>query len=120
MKFEKGKYYSHEGGRQISIVAEVATDMWGKMLVVEEADKTGHGISCMEINEITDILSLGWIEIGKEEWLRNFEEATCDACGKIFISGDKFVPTDKGPLHVACFSAIIEERGPDVVETSIH
>ena len=67
---EIGKFYSHEAGRQISIVGEVLTTRWGKMLVVEEADKTGHSISCIEGDEA---LGDAWVEIGREEWMKNFE-----------------------------------------------
>lgn len=70
MKFENGKYYSHSGGRQIAIVGEVETTRWGIMLVVEESDKTGHAISCIQVD--SEDISENWQEIGREEWLRNF------------------------------------------------
>ena len=68
MTFEIGHFYSHEAGRQIAVLAEVETYKWGKMLVIEEADDTGHSISCAEItaNDST------WVEIGEIEWLQNF------------------------------------------------
>jgi len=69
MIFEVGRYYAHEAGRQIAVLAEVETYKWGKMLVIEEADKTGHSISCAEIAEANDN---NWIEIGETEWLQNF------------------------------------------------
>ena len=121
MKFEPGKFYSHEGGRQVAILAEVETYRWGKQLVVEEADGSGHGISVMEMNDVADIEKQGWVEIGKTEWMRNFEKQTCDACGKVFQDGDKFVPTDDGPIHVTCYSQLIKERGPDIIQpVSVH
>ena len=69
MIFQVGRYYAHEAGRQIAVLAEVLTYKWGRMLVIEEADKTGHSISCAEISEAN---SNNWVEIGKEEWMRNF------------------------------------------------
>ena len=72
MNFEPGKFYSHDAGRQIAVVGEVETYKWGKMLVIEEADSTGHSISCVEAADAEANESL-WIEIGKEEWLRNFK-----------------------------------------------
>ena len=121
MKFKPERFYSHEGGRQIAVLSEVETYRWGKMFVVEEADKSGHAISVMEINETADIEKQGWVEIGKSEFMRNFEESTCDACGKVFQDGDKFVPTDDGPIHVQCYSQLIKERGPDLVQpVSVH
>ena len=69
MIFEVGHFYSHEAGRQIAVLAEVKTYKWGKMLVIEEADRTGHSISCAEIAEANDST---WTEIGEIEWLQNF------------------------------------------------
>lgn len=69
MFFEVGHFYQHEAGRQIAVLAEVTTYRWGRMLAVEEADATGHSISCAEIEEANDH---NWVEIGKEEWLLNF------------------------------------------------
>jgi len=72
MTFEIGHFYSHEAGRQIAVLAEVKTYKWGRMLVIEEADRTGHSISCAEIAEANDN---NWVEIGKAEWLQNFRRA---------------------------------------------
>jgi hypothetical protein len=67
--FEIGKFYQHRKGRYIAPLGIVKTYKWGEQLVVEETDKTGHSISCVgigaECNE-------NWIEIGRDEWLRNF------------------------------------------------
>ena len=70
MLFEAGKFYSHEAGRQIAVLAEVETYKWGKMLVIEEADGTGHSISCAEVGEEAN--DHNWVEIGREEWMLNF------------------------------------------------
>ena len=70
MKLEVGRFYCHEGGRQIAVVGEVETYKWGKMFVIEEADSTGHGISCTEATD----LGGNWVEIGREEWLSNFPD----------------------------------------------
>ena len=67
MTFQVGRFYAHEAGRQIAVLAAVETHKWGKMLVIEEADRTGHSISCAEIAEANN-----WVEIGKAEWQRNF------------------------------------------------
>ena len=69
MIFQVGRFYAHEAGRQIAVLAEVSTYKWGKMLVIEEADKTGHSISCAEIAEAN---GNNWVEIGRAEWLQNF------------------------------------------------
>lgn len=74
MKFEVGKFYKHGKGRAIAIVGEVETYKWGKMLVVEETDKTGHGISCIDAK--AEDLHEKWVEIGKEEWMREFNGAS--------------------------------------------
>lgn len=71
MIFEVGHFYSHEAGRQIAVLAEVETYKWGRMLVIEEADGTGHSISCVEVGEEAN--DHNWCEIGREEWLRNFK-----------------------------------------------
>ncbi len=72
MKFQVGKYYSHIGGRHIAVLGTVSSYKWGKMLVIEEADRTGHSISCSEIGQEAN--DNNWVEIGKEEWLREFPE----------------------------------------------
>jgi len=78
MIFQVGRFYAHEAGRQIAILAEVSTYKWGKMLVIEEADKTGHSISCAEIMEANDN---NWIEIGVAEWIGNFPDLKLKADG---------------------------------------
>lgn len=70
LKFEPGKFYRHEDGRCIAILSEVNTYKWGKMLVVEETDPTGHSISCIT-GDATDYHER-WAEIGKDEWTREF------------------------------------------------
>lgn len=70
MKFENEKYYRHSAGRHIHIVGEVETTKWGMMLVVEEADTTGHAISCIQVG--SEDTADNWTEIGEEEWKRNF------------------------------------------------
>lgn len=70
MKLEPGKYYKHEKGRAIAVVGEVMTWKWGPMLVIEETDHTGHAISCIEHG--TEDLHQNWVEIGVEEWKREF------------------------------------------------
>jgi len=72
MIFEPGKFYIHEKGRQIAVVGEVMSYKWGKMLIIEEADKTGHSISCSEAGQ--EVNDNNWVEIGEEEWLRNFKQ----------------------------------------------
>ena len=71
MHFEVNKFYNHEAGRRIAVVGEVNTYKWGKMLVIEEVDDTGHGISCVEAGE--DVSESLWVEIAKHEWLENFK-----------------------------------------------
>ena len=120
MKFEIGHFYTHEAGRQVAVLGEVESYRWGKMLVVEEADKTGHSISCMEINEMADMEQIGWIEIGKAEWMRNFDDnVTCPDCGKVIEAGQKYVLSNGGPIHLECYTQRIKERGPELIET-IH
>jgi hypothetical protein len=70
LKLEKGKFYKHEKGRCIAVLDDVDTYKWGKLLVVEETDHTGHSISCVD-GEAED-LHERWIEISKDEWLMEF------------------------------------------------
>ncbi len=67
--FKPGHFYMHEAGRQIAVLGEVASYKWGKMLVIEEADSTGHAISCAEVGQEANE---NWVEIGRDEWLENF------------------------------------------------
>ena len=76
MIFEVGHFYAHEVGRQIAVLAKVETYKWGKMLVIEEADRTGHSISCAEIAEANN-----WVEIGVAEWIGNFPDLKLKADG---------------------------------------
>lgn len=70
LKFEKGKFYKHENGRSIAVLDEISTYKWGKMLVIEETDRTGHAISC--IGSDSADLHERWVEIGKDEWMMEF------------------------------------------------
>jgi hypothetical protein len=70
MKFEVGKFYLHNGGRKIVILSEVTSYKWNKMLVIEEVDATGHGISCAEVGQEANANC--WVEIGREEFLKDF------------------------------------------------
>ncbi len=70
MTFQVGHFYAHEAGRQIAVLGEVDSYKWGKMLVIEEADGTGHSISCAEVGQEAN--DHNWVEIGRVEWLRNF------------------------------------------------
>lgn len=82
LQFKPNSFYRHSAGRFIHIVGEVETTKWGIMLVAEEADHTGHGISCIEVGSEVDGES--WSEIGKAEWMRNFlpvEEACKESKG---------------------------------------
>jgi hypothetical protein len=65
---EVGKFYAHQGGRYIAVIDRVKTYRWGLMFVIEEADVTGHAVSCTEATELPDT----WVEVGREEWLQNF------------------------------------------------
>lgn len=40
MVFEKGKYYRHSAGAEMSIVGEVETTLYGNCLVAENAGKS--------------------------------------------------------------------------------
>ena len=108
MRFEPGKFYSHEGGRQIAVHGPIETYKWGSCFVIEEADKTGHAISVSEVDQAAS--DHEWVEIGKEEWMQNFKDSVCDECGKVFQGGDKFVTIDNQMLHVECFAERVKER----------
>jgi len=124
MKLEAGKFYvsvlrnTGGGHRKIAVLGPVETYRWGKMFVIEEADQSGHAVSCAEINQ--EFQDETWIEIGHDEWMLNLEDEFCDACGFAFKEGAKVVPTDDGLLHADCHKKRIEERGPKRVETIIH
>jgi len=118
MKLESGKFYSHaSGSRQIAVLGPVETYRWGLMFLIEEADKSGHAISCAGVNQ--ECPDETWIEIGRDEWFLNFEDEFCDECGRVFKDGEDAVPTEDGPLHADCFAKRVKERSiKDVV--TIH
>ena len=68
--FELGHFYRHNKGRYIAILCEVETYKWGKQFVVEETDKSGHSISCMDKDSGCNE---NWLEVGRAEWMRNFK-----------------------------------------------
>ena len=72
MNFEIGKFYQHSAGRYIAIVGEVETYKWGRMFVVEEMDKTGHAISCIQVG--SEDTADNWTEVGKSEFLQVFKD----------------------------------------------
>lgn len=76
LKFEVGKFYHHEHGRSIAVLAKVNTFKWGEMLVIEETDPTGHSISTVQAG--AEDLHERWVEIGKPEWERNFNRVRKD------------------------------------------
>jgi len=67
MKFEVGKYYRHTTGKEISIICEANTTMYGETLIAE-------GCHCTEFIAVgsDESAAVNWIEITKEEWLKNF------------------------------------------------
>lgn len=66
-----GSYYHHEKGRSIYVFGKAKTYRWGEVWSIEECDPTGHATSIVEATATR--LDDTWIEIGKEEWLREFK-----------------------------------------------
>ena len=86
MQFEVGKFYAHEGGRKIAVLGEVESYRWGTMLVIEEADKTGHSISCSEVGQEAN--ENNWVEIGLPEFMNTFGPITrerVERCGTVIL-----------------------------------
>lgn len=75
MIFEVGKYYKHDKGRAVSVVGQVTTKSWGHMVVLEETDRTGAAMSCVALSELDKACAENWIEIGPEEWAREYKRA---------------------------------------------
>lgn len=115
MKFEVGKYYSHEGGRQIAILSEFESIRWGKMFVVEAADITGFAVECMEDAGDAD-MGAWWVEIGKEEFRLNYQYVSCKECGKMFTDKSRPVKMGKENYHPTCLRNVTKERGAKNVE----
>ena len=64
MKLEIGKFYTHELGRSIAVLSEIKTYKWGRQVVIEETDPTGH---CMSVTDSNIKCKKGeWKEITKE------------------------------------------------------
>ena len=75
-RFKKGCFYIHPGGRCIAVLDEVKTYKWNQMFIIEETDKSGHAISCVEVG--SEDLNDKWTEIGEKEFLRNFNHVKPD------------------------------------------
>lgn len=66
MKFEAGKYYRHNSERDISIICEAETTVYGKALTAEESDGSLTAVGREEWN------AENYTEISREEWMKNF------------------------------------------------
>uniref|UniRef100_A0A6M3L4D8 Uncharacterized protein n=1 Tax=viral metagenome TaxID=1070528 RepID=A0A6M3L4D8_9ZZZZ len=118
MRFEVGKFYMHERGRMVAVIAEVKTYKWGPCYVVEEADGSGHSTSIVEVATMPD-LTTEWVEIGRREWMKNFKDQECEGCGKVFVENDRYVVSDEGYYHSECYAKFIASGvKPSVVEVS--
>ena len=73
MLFLPGKFYTHTHGRTIAVLDYIETFKWGKVLVIEETDHTGHGLSVIDEKDNTHDKTSSWTEIGKEEFNENFK-----------------------------------------------
>lgn len=69
MIFEIGKYYEHTTGRQLAILGELETTMFGKCLIAEQNDGPNF-ISVGRDSTSAD----NYHEISKEKWMKNFSE----------------------------------------------
>ena len=119
-RFVPGKFYKHPFGRSIAIVDEVETFKWGKLLVVEETDVTGHGISCCGVDALD--LNGQWTEISQEEFLSEFNKVyVCFECKEQIRTNQEYRMTQKfGPMHEECFQKIIEEEADEPAENTIQ
>ena len=68
-KFEIGKYYRHSSGKEIAILGEVDTTMYGKVFVAESNRES----NLRPVGQSNDH-ARDWVEISKEEWMKNFNE----------------------------------------------
>ena len=73
MLFQPGKFYTHTHGRTIAVLDYMNTHKWGKVLVIEETDHTGHGLSVIDEKDNAHDKTANWTEIGKEEFDENFK-----------------------------------------------
>lgn len=63
--FEVGKYYRHTTGKEISVIGELKTTMYGITLIAETSnglETVGKDSSC----------AVNWTEISESEWMKNF------------------------------------------------
>lgn len=67
MKFEKGKFYRHTTGQEISIICEADTTAYGNGFVAE----TNDGEMLMPVGK-GESHAENYTEITKEEWMKNF------------------------------------------------
>jgi hypothetical protein len=65
--FEVGKYYRHEAGDAMHILADVETTMWGSCLLAERAI-LGALVPVSKSEEAV----INWEEITEEEWFALF------------------------------------------------
>lgn len=73
MLFEPNKFYTHTEGRSIHTLEYVKTIRWGKILVIEETDHTGHAMSFIDDKALTPDQTENWTEISKKEFMINYK-----------------------------------------------
>ena len=67
--FEVGKFYEHTTGKQLAIICEAETTLYGKCLLAEQSDSFEFS-AVGKSEDATD----NWHEITKEEWMKNFSK----------------------------------------------
>ena len=70
MKFEIGKFYRHTTGKDLAIIGELETTMFGKTLIAETKDIT----ECLMAVGRQESATANYTEITKEEWMKNFSK----------------------------------------------
>ena len=68
MELEVGKCYRHTSGMEMSIIGTVETTLCGWTGVAERTGR--HDLAMVALND--NDAGIGWEEITKEEWLKNF------------------------------------------------
>jgi len=68
MIFEIGKFYRHSTGKQIAVLGELETTLYGKTLIAET--DSSHFISVGR----DETSSENFHEISKDDWMKNFSK----------------------------------------------
>ena len=113
---EPGKFYfNSKGKRYLYVCGVLNTYRWGPVMLCEESDSTGAAPSIVEARTMPPLTD-DWIEVGKKEFLQQYNFVACDGCGLFIEQGQNYIEADEGVYHQSpeqpCYANYIARGAP--------